>query len=114
MNIIIDGTRQAEMDMEIHHSTRIDTGDPGQVRIIQTDELLPKDKVIEIGLKEIQRTQEERRGHYDTTQLRSAELVYVMSKTAPDRLVLAWEVTDNQFAQVVINALDGSSMYWSL
>ena len=114
LNVIIDGTEKAEINLFYSNTSDVNPNDPSQVKIIPKTHLLSREKAIAIGLIEIQRTQEETRGYYDVQELRSAELLYVKSKASPDRFVLAWEIIDTDFSQVVINALDGSTMYWSL
>ena len=97
--------------MVLHSVSTIDINNPEQTKLIPTEELLSREDAVGMGLSAIKATQEERRGYYESADMRSIELIYVMKE---DRLVLAWEIIDVNFAQVAISALDGRVLYWSM
>ena len=113
LNVVVDGTDKAEIDLVTYIPTHINLDDSNVVKKINRNKLISKDEIIDIGLKAIKRVQEDKKGYYEDSKVKTAELVYVISPSSEDKLVLAWEIMDNNYAHATVDALNGSVLYWS-
>jgi|GEM_PF-2951189 len=110
INLIMDGTGAAEMDALLRNGSAIST--QGAIMANAAD-LLSREAAILRGLTLSRQVQEAKRGSPLGTALtlKAIEPVYVVSPQNPTQLVLAWDVMDDGYFSVVIDAQSGELLY---
>ena len=111
LNLLMDGTKSAEMDLVSRCQMEINID--GAKTAVKKD-LLSKEEIVSLGLESSKQLQAENYGYApEEVKLKSIEPVYVVSPSNPQKMVLAWNVIDNQMVYVIMDARSGEVLYWS-
>lgn len=111
LSLLMDGTNSAELDLVARCQTEINI--EGARMAARTD-LLPKEEIVSLGLESSRQLQAEHYGYSpEELTLKSIEPVYVVPPSEPHKMVLAWNVIDDQGVYVIVDARSGEVLYWS-
>lgn len=111
INLLMDGTKTAELDLGLRFQTAINMD--GAERAARKD-LISKEEMVLLGLESSKQLQTEKHGYApEEITLKSIEPVYVVSPSDPLKMVLAWDVIDDQMIHVILDARSGEVLYWS-
>lgn len=111
LNLLMDGTESAELDLVSRCQAEISIEG---AEMAAKGDLISKEDIVTLGLENSKRLQEENYGYApEELKLKSIEPVYVVSPSDPQKMVLAWNVLDDQLVYVIIDARSGEVLYWS-
>lgn len=111
LNLLMDGTKTGELDLSLRYPMEIDI-DKAE-KAVKKD-LISKEEIIQLGLESSKQLQTEKHGYApEEITLKSIEPVYVVSPSDPLKMVLAWDVVDDQMIHVILDARSGDVLYWS-
>lgn len=111
LNLLMDGTKTAELDLGLR--CRVAINMDGAERAAKKD-LISKEEMVLLGLASSKQLQTEKHGYApEEIKLKAIEPVYVVSPSEPLKMVLAWDVVDDQMIHVILDARSGEVLYWS-
>lgn len=110
LNLLMDGSKSAELDLVSRCKMEINIDG---AKMAARKDLLSKEEIVSLGLESSKQLQEENYGYAPEVKLKSIEPVYVVSPSNPQKMVLAWNVIDDQMVYVIVDARSGEVLYWS-